>query len=139
MTKQIFNKKFFGLLLSIIFASSMVPFSTLFVQAEAGGYGKYITIEFQEFPGLENSKCNVTATKISSGQVFTFSAEDIARKILGRPIMNTALLGAFSAITKELSLEAVIKAVRKKFHGDLGERNARVVRESYDALAGAKR
>ncbi|MBT3368751.1 MAG: pyruvate ferredoxin oxidoreductase, partial [Nitrospina sp.] len=27
--------------------------------------------------------------------LFTFSAEDLAREILGRPIMNTALLGAF--------------------------------------------
>ena len=70
-------------------------------------------------------------------KIHPFSAEEIARKILGRPIMNTALLGAFSAITKELSLEAVIKAVRKKFRGDLGERNVRVVQESYDVLAGA--
>jgi len=65
---------------------------------------------------------------------FTFSAEELARKILGRPIMNTALLGAFAAITKELSLDAVLKAVRSKFAGDLGEKNARIVRESYQRL-----
>ena len=52
--------------------------------------------------------------------VFAFSAVDLARKILGRPIMNTALLGAFAAVTKELSLDAVLKAVRKRFPGDLG-------------------
>jgi pyruvate ferredoxin oxidoreductase gamma subunit len=70
-------------------------------------------------------------------KIYPFSAEEIARKILGRPIMNTALLGAFSAITEELSLDAVIKAVRKKFHGDLAEKNVQVLQESYDALAGA--
>lgn len=69
-------------------------------------------------------------------RVFTFSADDLAREILGRPIMNTALLGAFAAITKELSLDATLKAVRSRFPGELGERNAQLVRESYKRSAG---
>ncbi len=69
-------------------------------------------------------------------KVLTFSAEDFARSILGRPIMNTALLGAFAAATKELSLEAAVRAVRNKFPGELGEKNVRIVQESYQALAG---
>lgn len=72
-------------------------------------------------------------------QVFAFSATDLAREILGLPIMNTALLGAFSAVTKELSLDAVLKAVRSRFPGDLGEKNARVVEESYKRLMGDKK
>lgn len=64
-------------------------------------------------------------------RLITFSAEELARKILGRPIMNTALLGAFAAITGELSLEAVLRAVRSKFPGSLGEKNAQVAEESY--------
>ena len=67
-------------------------------------------------------------------RLITFSAEELARKILGRPIMNTALLGAFAAITGELSLEAVLRAVRSKFPGSLGEKNALVVEESYKRL-----
>ncbi|MGD2126441.1 MAG: 2-oxoacid:acceptor oxidoreductase family protein [Desulfobacteraceae bacterium] len=66
---------------------------------------------------------------------FSFSADNLAQKILGRPIMNTALLGAFAAVTKELSLDAVLKAVRSKFEGDLGEKNARIVLETYHRLA----
>ena len=66
-----------------------------------------------------------------SFRVVAFSAEDIARRILGRPIMNTAILGAFAAITKEISLDAALKAVRSKFPGELGEKNAQVVQESY--------
>ena len=69
-------------------------------------------------------------------KVYTFSADDLARKILGRPIMNTALLGAFAAMTGELSLEAALKAVRSKFPGSLGEKNAQVVEESYRMLQG---
>jgi len=67
-----------------------------------------------------------------------FPAEELAREILGRPIMNTALLGAFGAVTKELSLEALLRAVRKKFPGALGEKNVRVVERSYEAMAGGK-
>ena len=52
--------------------------------------------------------------------LFTFSADDLAREILGRPIMNTALLGAFAAVTGELSLEAALQAVLNKFPGELG-------------------
>jgi len=68
--------------------------------------------------------------------LFVFSAEELARKILGRPIMNTALLGAFAAITGEIGIEAVLKAVQSKFPGELGEKNSRVVRESYQMLKG---
>ena len=64
-------------------------------------------------------------------QVRSFSADKLARKILGRPIMNTALLGAFAAMTGELSLDAALKAVRSKFPGALGQKNARVVERSY--------
>ena len=71
-------------------------------------------------------------------KIFTFSADDLAREILGRPIMNTALLGAFSAMTGELSLEGSLKAVRSKFPGELGEKNALVVERSYQMLQGDK-
>lgn len=67
--------------------------------------------------------------------VHAFSADETARRILGRPIMNTALLGAFAAITQELSLDAVLKAVQTKFPGALGEKNSAVVAESYRRLA----
>jgi pyruvate ferredoxin oxidoreductase gamma subunit len=68
--------------------------------------------------------------------LFTFSAEDLAREILGRPIMNTALLGAFAAMTGELSLNATVQAVQSKFPGTLGVKNAQVVKRSYEMLRG---
>ncbi len=67
-------------------------------------------------------------------QVVSFSGEALARKILGRPIINTALLGAFAAVAGELSLEAVVSAVKGKFPGELGIKNARVVVESYQQV-----
>lgn len=69
-------------------------------------------------------------------RVVVFSGEALARKILGRPIINTALLGAFAAVTGELSLEAAVSAVRSKFPGELGEKNAAVVERSYQQITG---
>jgi len=63
--------------------------------------------------------------------IYTISADSLARKILGRPIINTALLGAFAALTEEISLDAALKAVRSKFPGSMGEKNAELVSESY--------
>ncbi len=71
-------------------------------------------------------------------RIATISAESLARRILGRPIMNTALLGAFAAVTKELSLQATLQAVRDRFPGELGEKNVLVVQESYKWLEEAK-
>jgi pyruvate ferredoxin oxidoreductase gamma subunit len=70
----------------------------------------------------------------SSYRVAAFSGEALARKILGRAIINTALLGAFAAVTNELTLKAAVSAVRSRFPGELGEKNARVVEESYKQM-----
>jgi len=67
-------------------------------------------------------------------KVHTISADNLARKIIGRPIINTALLGAFAAITKELTLQSALNAVKSKFPGEIGEKNAQVVKESYEQL-----
>jgi len=68
---------------------------------------------------------------LKTSQAFTTSSEALARRILGRPIINTALLGTFACLSRELSLEAVLKAVHGKFPGELGEKNGQVVQESY--------
>ena len=103
---------------------------------------------FNEEPVLEKVKADGTVlvnTEKSSGELgleqlpnlYTVQAEKLARQILGRPIMNTALLGAFGAVTGELSLEAMVQAVKRKFQGQLGDKNAQVVIEAYNALAGS--
>jgi pyruvate ferredoxin oxidoreductase gamma subunit len=87
---------------------------------------------------LVNTEKNARDLDLTSENVFTIPAESLARRILGRPIMNTALLGSFAAITRELSLDAVLKAVQSKFSGDLGEKNVQVVKESFQKLSGAR-
>lgn len=64
-------------------------------------------------------------------RVIPFPASRIAQEILGSPIANTALLGAFAAATDELTLEAICGAIKERLGGHLGEENARVARRSY--------
>ena len=70
----------------------------------------------------------------SASRIVTIFADELARRILGKPIINTALLGAFAGITGDLSLDAVVSAVRSRFPGDLGEKNARIAQESYEKV-----
>ena len=87
---------------------------------------------------LINTDKDVRDLKLTHSNVCAISADELARRILGRPIINTALLGTFAGFSKELSLEAVLKAVRRKFPGELGEKNAQVVEESYKTYFGVE-
>lgn len=80
---------------------------------------------------LINTDKDLNSLGLKTNNALATSAEELARRILGRPIINTALLGTFAGVSGELSLESVLKAVRSKFPGELGEKNAQIVAESY--------
>jgi len=84
---------------------------------------------------LINTEKDVASLGLDADNVHVISAERLARRILGRPIINTALLGHFAGLTRELTLNAVLKAVQRKFPGELGQKNARVVEGSYYQIA----
>jgi len=67
-------------------------------------------------------------------RVKTVGATDLARRHLGRPLPNAALLGGFAALTGMVSITSVETAIRERFAGALGERNAAAAREAYDIL-----
>jgi len=61
--------------------------------------------------------------RFSPHRCVTVPATDIAREQLGRPLPNAALLGAFAALTGEVSLASVAAAIRERFPGPTGEGN----------------
>jgi len=65
------------------------------------------------------------------------AATELALKHVGRPLPNAALLGAFAALTRQVRLEAVTRAIRDKFPGKVGEANAAAAQAAFDA-AGAQ-
>jgi len=58
-------------------------------------------------------------------------ATTIALEILGLPITNTAILGAFSRATGVVDLKYVLEAIKETFSGELGEKNARAAEEAF--------
>ena len=77
----------------------------------------------------ENISCEREDLKI-----YTIDATKIALEALGRPIMNTVLLGAFAKITGEVSWESVEETIRGRFDGKLAENNVKAARMAYDAV-----
>ena len=66
----------------------------------------------------------VEIPKVKAKQkVFLVPANDIAMKNIGRPLGNTALLGAFCAATGELSMDNLNEALRHRFAEKLQEVN----------------
>lgn len=69
-------------------------------------------------------------------EIYTLAAEKIAQDIIGRPYANTVLLGAFSKVSGEIKLEAVLKAVSIRFKGkgEILEKNMAAVKKGYDSV-----
>lgn len=62
-------------------------------------------------------------------------ASEIARRHIGRPLPNAALLGSLAAMCGEVSLKAVEEAIAEKFPGQVGAANAAAAREAYEIAA----
>ncbi|RKL62378.1 pyruvate ferredoxin oxidoreductase subunit gamma [Thermoanaerobacteraceae bacterium SP2] len=64
----------------------------------------------------------------------TIPATKIALEFLGLPIMNTAIMGAFAAASGEFKLDSIVKAIKNRFPGELGEKNAMAAKAAYDTV-----
>ena len=76
MNHRIINRNKLGILLTTILTLSILFSSILLVNADPGGTGKFLTINFNGDPDVIYSDCNVTATKVSSDQQFIYYAKD---------------------------------------------------------------
>ncbi len=65
---------------------------------------------------------------------YKIDATGIALDILGVPIVNTVMLGAFAGATGEVSLDSIIKVIKETFPGKIGEKNAEASRIAYDKV-----
>jgi 2-oxoacid:acceptor oxidoreductase gamma subunit (pyruvate/2-ketoisovalerate family) len=68
------------------------------------------------------------------GKVWSVPATDIAIKILGMPITNTAMLGAVARVTGIINLKSVEKIVNERFRRDIAEKNFAVIKEAYEEV-----
>jgi len=73
---------------------------------------------------------------IRNFEVHSADASTIALKLFKKDIVNTAMLGAFAAATKLVSLESLYKGIEQRFaaNKNLIELNKKAVKEVYDKL-----
>ncbi len=70
--------------------------------------------------------------RLTTGKVWTVHATEIALKILGAPITNTAMLGAVAKATSVVSMAGLERTVKERFRPDLAEKNFAVIRQAYE-------
>ena len=67
-------------------------------------------------------------------RVITLDGDGIAARILGLPITNTILLGAFAAVSREITLEDINKAIRQTMPHRLHEKNIAAVKAAFEEV-----
>jgi len=82
-----------------------------------------------------NAKQKEEIPKLKPGQkIFLVPANEIALKTIGRPLGNTALIGAFAAATGELKLETLFDVIRKRFSGKALEANLEAIKQGFEFI-----
>ncbi|UCH57405.1 MAG: 2-oxoacid:acceptor oxidoreductase family protein [Candidatus Bathyarchaeota archaeon] len=77
------------------------------------------------------------AARVFNAKLSKFGVVDatgIAERVIGRPIPNTTMLGAFVRVTGLLKLESVCKAVDKRFNPRIAGMNKEAVRAGYEEV-----
>ena len=84
----------------------------------------------------QNGKILLNTKKtIDDPRVITLDGDSLAARILGLPITNTILLGAFAAISDEISLGEIYEAIRLTMPQRLHEKNIAAVKGAYEEVA----
>lgn len=64
----------------------------------------------------------------------TINATKIALETIGRPIMNTAMMGAFAAFTNEFDIDSIKAAISQKFSGPIADKNIAAAKAAYEQV-----
>lgn len=75
------------------------------------------------------------ARRLPAGQFMTVPATELARRHLGRPIPNAALLGGFAALSGVISIESVAAAIRDRFPAKLAAGNVVAAEQAFALVA----
>jgi 2-oxoacid:acceptor oxidoreductase gamma subunit (pyruvate/2-ketoisovalerate family) len=73
---------------------------------------------------------------VRKAQVYTVDARRIALDVLGRPIYNTAMLGALIKVAPVTSLDSAAKVIKERFPGTLGEKNEEAMKRGHLEVIG---
>ena len=108
----------------IVQDSSLIKDVDVFSGLKEGGIAVINTEKALKFPVPESAK------------IITIDATSIALEVLGVPITNTSLMGAFAAASGEISVEALGEAIRDRFTGSLAEKNIDAANRAFTQVSG---
>ncbi len=78
--------------------------------------------------GMKENGILIINTKKDIPGAWCVDATRVALDTIGRPIVNTAMLGAFSkASDSAVKLDSIVEAIKERFPGELGEKNAQAI------------
>jgi len=83
-----------------------------------------------------NSNKKPKDIKIKHKKIYTIDATAIALKYFRQDITNTAMLGAFAALTGDIELKSFFKAIEQRFQGkrNIIDLNKKAIKEVYDKM-----
>ncbi len=85
-----------------------------------------------------NTRSGEVAARVKDSRpdvdVYAVDAEAIAMEVLGRPVVNTAVLGAFVRATGMVAPGSVRRAIEEVFPAQLAERNWKAVAMAMEAV-----
>jgi pyruvate ferredoxin oxidoreductase gamma subunit len=83
---------------------------------------------------INADKCPEELGLKTTATVETIPATEIALEIIGKPIPNAIMIGAFCSLTGLVSLEAVQQAIMEKFPGKVGENNVAALERAHEII-----
>lgn len=66
--------------------------------------------------------------------VYPINAVDIAYEVIGKPIVNTILLGALIGVTDIMPMSMAEKIIRESFEGAVAEKNVKALNKGYEVI-----
>ncbi len=88
--------------------------------------GSLVLINSREVPGQLKTRGN-------GFNIYSFPATEVALKVFQKPLVNTAMIGAFAVLSGDLNLEALKKAIAHKFPGETGRKNIEAMEAAVSA------
>ena len=102
------------------------------------GYDCFAGLKSDGVVVIDDDKENLSSYKLpqSSQKLFAVPASRIAQEVIGRPLGNTVILGAFAAATGDVELDHLLEAVAEKFSakGAVAEKNQEAVKRGFDYI-----
>ncbi len=100
------------------------------------GYDCFYGLKPEGVVIIDDSKENLSNYSLpgENQKIFGVPASRIAQEVIGRPLGNTVILGAFAAATGEVELDHLLQAIEERFagKGEVAEKNKEAVKRGFD-------